>query len=94
MQLSFRASTHEYIEKWTTSSATTIGSSQTDVSPAQNSVQSYGFLRRIKIRLRNSSAADAGTFNADYPAKLLSQISLTDPNGARYQAAPRPDRFN
>ena len=86
--LPFRASTHEYIEKWTTSAATTITTSATDVSPAQNSVQSYGFLRRIKIRLRNSSAADSGTFNADYPAKLLSTISLTDPNGAEIYGGP------
>jgi len=86
-QLSFRASAHEYIEKFNTSAALTSGNSQ-DASPAQNSVQSYGFLRRIKIRLRNSVAGSGGTFNADYPAKLLSNISLTDPNGAEIYGGP------
>ena len=86
--LSFRASTHEYLEKFNTSAALTMGSSQQDASPAQNSVQSYGFLRRIRIRLRNSVASSGGTFNADYPAKLLSSIALTDPNGAEIYGGP------
>ena len=85
--LSFRASSHEYIEKFNTSAALTSGNSQ-DASPAQNSVQSYGFLRRIRIRLRSNVAGSGGTFNADYPAKLLNQISLTDPNGAEIYGGP------
>ena len=86
--LSFRASTHEYFEKWTTSSNTTPGSSTVDVSPLQNSVQSYGFARWIDIRLRNNSSGTGGTFNADYPPKILSNISLTDPNGAELYGGP------
>ena len=85
--LSFRASSHEYLEKFNTSAALTSGNSQ-DASPAQNSVQSYGFLRRLRIRLRNNVAGSGGTFNADYPAKLLNQISLTDPNGAEIYGGP------
>jgi len=85
--LSFRASSHEYLEKFNTSAALTSGNAQ-DASPAQNSVQSYGFLRRIRIRLRNNVAGSGGTFNADYPAKLLQQISLTDPNGAEIYGGP------
>jgi len=87
-QLSFRASTHEYIEKFYTSAATTMSTSQADISPNQNSVNSYGFLRRIKLRLRNSSAADSGNFNADYPQKILSTIRVTDPNGAEIYGGP------
>lgn len=86
-QLSFRASTHEYIEKFNQSAALVSGNSQ-DASPAQNSVQSYGFLRRIRIRLRNSVAGSGGVFNADYPAKLLNAIALTDPNGAEIYGGP------
>lgn len=88
--LPFRASTHEYIEKWATSAAAQIGTAAVDVSPYQNSVQSYGFLRRIKIRLRNSVAGTAGSgaYNADYPAKILAQLSLTDPNGAEVYGGP------
>src|SRR6478736_7638974 len=85
--LSFRASSHEYLEKFNTGGPFTMGNAQ-DVSPAQNSVQSYGFLRRIRIRLRNSVASSGGTFNADYPAKLLSTIALTDPNGAEIYGGP------
>jgi hypothetical protein len=86
-QLSFRASSHEYLEKFNTSAALTSGNAQ-DASPAQNSVQSYGFLRRIRIRLRNAVAGSGGTFNADYPDKLLSAIALTDPNGAEIYGGP------
>lgn len=86
--LSFRASTHEYLERWTTSAATTPATTATDVSPLQNSVQSYGFLREIGIRLRNSSAADSGNFNADAPPNIIQQISLTDPNGAEIYGGP------
>ncbi len=85
--LSFRASSHEYLEKFNTGGPFTSGNSQ-DVSPAQNSVQSYGFLRRIRIRLRNQTAGSGGTFNADYPAKLLNAIALTDPNGAEIYGGP------
>ena len=87
-QLSFRASAHEYLEKFYTSSALTVGTSAQDASPQQNSVQSYGFLRRIKVRLRNSSAADSGNLNADYPQKIISAVQLTDPNGAEIYGGP------
>lgn len=88
-QLSFRASSHEYLEKFGTSAATTVGTAAVDVSPSQNSVQSYGFLRRIKVRLRNNvSAGGAPALNADYPQKILSQVSLTDPNGAEIYGGP------
>ena len=86
--LSFRASSHEYLEKFNTSAALTMGASQQDASPAQNSVQSYGFLRRIRIRLRNQTAGSGGGFNADYPPKILSQVALTDPNGAEIYGGP------
>jgi hypothetical protein len=85
--LSFRASSHEYLEKFNTGGPFTSGNAQ-DVSPAQNSVQSYGFLRRIRIRLRSQVAGSGGTFNADYPAKLLNTIALTDPNGAEIYGGP------
>ncbi len=86
--LSFRASTHEYLERWTTSAATTPATTATDISPLQNSVQSYGFLREIAIRLRNSSAADSGNFAADAPPNIIQQLSLTDPNGAEIYGGP------
>lgn len=88
--LPFRASVHEYIEKWTTSSVITPGAAAIDISPLQNSVQSYGWLRRIGIRLRNSTAGSGGNFSAttDYPAKIISQVSLTDPNGAELYGGP------
>lgn len=80
--VSFRASVHEYIEKFATTSNITMSTSAQDISPAQRAIISYGFMRRLKIRLRNTTAADSGNFNADYPAKLLSQLAVVDPNGA------------
>jgi hypothetical protein len=87
-QLSFRASAHEYLEKFNQSAATAMSAAAVDVSPAQNSVQSYGFLRRIRIRLRNSVASSGGTFNADSPARFLTGLALTDPNGAEIYGGP------
>jgi hypothetical protein len=76
------------LEKWTTTAAITPATTATDASPAQNSVASYGFLREIQIRLRNSSAADSGNLAADSPQKILSNIQLTDPNGAEIYGGP------
>ena len=88
-QLSFRASTHEYIEKFNTSAVQAVGTSAVDLSPTNNQVQSYGFLRRIKIRQRNSVAASAGgTLAADAPWNFIQQLQLTDPNGAEIYGGP------
>src|SRR5579875_387343 len=88
-QLSFRASAHEYIEKFNTSAATAMTTSATDVSPTNNAVQSCGFLRKIKIRSRNTTAASAGgTLAADAPWNFLQQVQLTDPNGAEIYGGP------
>lgn len=81
-QVSFRASVHKYLEKWATSTAQILNTVQNDLSPTQNAVITYGFMRKILIRLRNSSGGTGGTFGADYPAKLLSNLSVVDPNGA------------
>ncbi len=87
--LSFRASAHEYIEKWNTSAVTALGTTSTDISPTNNAVQTYGFLRRIKLRMRNSVAASSGgTLNADAPPNILGVVQLTDPNGAEIYGGP------
>lgn len=88
-QLSFRASAHEYFEKFNTSAVTALTTTATDVSPANNAVQSYGFLRQIKLRLRNSVAASTGgTLAADAPFNIFNTIQLTDPNGAEIYGGP------
>lgn len=87
--LSFRASAHEYIEKFNSSAATATSAAATDLSPPNNQVQSYGFLRRLKIRMRNSVAASSGgTLAADGPWNFLQQVQLTDPNGAEIYGGP------
>jgi hypothetical protein len=88
-QLSFRASAHEYIEKFNTSAATAVGAAAVDLSPTNNQVQSYGFLRRLKIRQRNSVVASSGgTLAADGPFNMIQQLQLTDPNGAEIYGGP------
>lgn len=86
--VSFRGSVHEYIEKFATSAATALTTTATDISPSQNAIISYGFMRRLKLRLRNSVAANTGNFNVDYPAKLLSNVKVVDPNGAEVYGGP------
>lgn len=88
---SFRASTHQYLEKFNTSSvfALTSSTAATDLSPPANSVQSYGFLRAINIRMRNSVAASSGgTLSTDAPQNFLTTLRLTDPNGAEIYGGP------
>jgi hypothetical protein len=92
-QVSFRASVHEYLEKWTSSAATTLGTSTADLSPIQNAIITYGFMRRIKIRMRNTTGGTGGAFNADYPAKLLNNLSVVDPNGAEVYGGPTWDGY-
>lgn len=87
-QLSFRASAHEYIEKFATSPVTAMTGAAIDLSPPNNAVQSYGFLRRLKIRQRNSVAANNGTLAADGPWNFVQQLQLTDPNGAEIYGGP------
>ncbi len=88
-QLSFRASAHEYIEKFNTSAVQAAGTAAVDLSPTNNAVQSYGFLRRLKIRQRNSVAASSGgTLAADAPWNFIQQLQLTDPNGAEIYGGP------
>ena len=92
-QVSFRASVHEYIEKWSTSAATLMTTSTIDLSPSQNAIISYGFMRRIGVRLRNSAGGTGGTFNGDYPQKLLNNLSVVDPNGAEVYGGPTWDGY-
>ena len=88
-QLSFRASAHEYLEKFNTSAITGTTTAQQDLSPTNNQVQSYGFLRRIKVRARNSVVASSGgTLSTDAPQNILAQLQLTDPNGAEIYGGP------
>lgn len=87
-QVSFRGSVHEYIEKWATSANTLLGSTATDISPSQNAIISYGFMRRVKLRLRNASGGTGGNFNADYPQGILQNLSVVDPNGAEVYGGP------
>jgi len=88
-QASFRASAHEYIEKFNSTGAIAISATATDASPANNAVQTYGFLRRIKVRMRNSVAGSAGgTLSADAPQNFLGVMQVTDPNGAEIYGGP------
>lgn len=87
-QVSFRSSVHEYIEKFATSAATLLTANTVDLSPSQNAIISYGFMRRVKVRLRNSTGGTGGNFNADYPAALLNNLSVVDPNGAEVYGGP------
>jgi hypothetical protein len=87
-QVSFRASVHEYFEKWQTSAAQLIGTSTVDLSPPANMIVSYGFMRAVNIRLRNSAGGTGGSFNPDYPSGLLNNLQVTDPNGAEVYGGP------
>ena len=80
--VSFRASVHEYIEKFTTSSNITPSTTAQDISPPQRAIISYGFMRRLKLRLRSATAGAGGNFAADAPPNILSQLAVVDPNGA------------
>jgi hypothetical protein len=80
-----------YVERFTRVIASSaIGASVVDVSPGQNAVQTYGYLRSILVwgTAGTAGTGTAGTFNADAPQVILNQLSLTDPNGAEIYGGP------
>lgn len=87
----FNAAAHMYVERFTRVIASSaIGASVVDVSPGQNAVQTYGYLRSILVwgTAGTAGTGTAGTFNADAPQVILNQLSLTDPNGAEIYGGP------
>ena len=86
----FNAASHMYVERFTRVLPAIIGASAIDVSPTQNAVQTYGYLRSILIwqQTAASGTAGSGSYNPDAPQILASQISLTDPNGAEIYGGP------
>jgi hypothetical protein len=71
-----------------------MGAARRTSSPAQNSVQSYGFLRRIRIRLRNSVASSGGTFNADYAGEAADRARADRPERRRDLRRPDVDGYD
>jgi len=84
----FNAAAHMYVERFNRNSPPLIGANPVDVSPSQNAVQTYGYLRSILIWGQNATPGVGGTFAADGPYNILGQISLTDPNGAEIYGGP------
>lgn len=87
----FNAAAHMYVERFTRVTASgAIGATAIDVSPGQNAVQTYGYLRSILIwgTAGTAGTGTAGTFAADAPQNILQQLSLTDPNGAEIYGGP------
>jgi hypothetical protein len=77
-----------YVERFTRVSAAIIGAATVDVSPTQNAVQTYGYLRSILCWGTVSAAGNGGNLNIDAPQNILQQVSLTDPNGAEIYGGP------
>ena len=90
----FEAAAHEYLEKFTTIGGANAnaqpGAAAIDVSPANNQVQSYGYLRSIWLLVTTATAGTsvATALTADGPWNLLQQLSVTDPNGAEIYGGP------
>jgi hypothetical protein len=90
----FEAAAHEYVEKFVTVGGANANAqpaaAQLDISPPNNQVQSYGYLRSIWIlettATNGTSAATA--LLADGPWNIIQQVSLTDPNGAEIYGGP------
>lgn len=86
----FNAAGHMYVERFTRVLPPIIGTSPVDVSPGQNAVQTYGYLRSILIWGQNAvtGVIGTGTLAPDAPQNILQQVSLTDPNGAEIYGGP------
>jgi hypothetical protein len=91
----FEAASHMYLEKFNTVGGANAnaqpGTAQKDISPPNNQVQSYGYLRSLWIHMTTATAATGavtGGYNPDAIQNIIQQISLTDPNGAEIYGGP------
>lgn len=92
----FNAAAHPYVEKFSSKPGIVIGASAADVSPPNNNVQSYGYLRQILAYMYTTTAGTAGpgVYGTDGPWTFLQQLSLTDPNGAEIYGGPTFSGFD
>lgn len=82
----FTAAAHEYREKiWTTSF--TPGAATVDLSPPNGSIKPYGYLRALRLKI-SCAGGTGGNLNADAPFNVLSQLSVTQPNGQELYGGP------
>lgn len=85
-RLPFTSAALRYREKIHSETGLTLTAVE-DVSPAGNSIKSYGYLRRLLIHVRGSGGT-GGTLAADGPWSFFSQISVTQPNGEELFGGP------
>jgi hypothetical protein len=84
----FNAASHMYVERFTRVLPAIIGAAAIDVSPTQNAVQTYGYLRSILCWGTPATNGTGGNLALDAPQNILQQLSLTDPNGAEIYGGP------
>ncbi len=83
----FTAAAHRYREKIFTTT-TNLGTTTVDISPPGGAVKSYGYMRRLRIEISSPATGTSTPLAADAPWNIISQISVTQPNGEEMFGGP------
>jgi len=89
----FTAAAHRYREKIFTTTAN-LGTSQVDISPPGGAIKSYGYMRRLRLEISSPATGTSTPLQADAPWNILSQVSLTQPNGEEMFGGPTFSGFH
>lgn len=91
-RLPFTSAALRYREKIHSETGLTLVTAE-DISPAGNSIKSYGYLRSLLLHVRGSGGTGGG-IAADAPWNFFSQISVTQPNGEEMFGGPTFSGFH
>lgn len=83
----FTAAAHRYREKIFTV-VQALGTAAVDISPPGGAIKSYGYLRRLKLEISSPATGTSTPLAADAPWNIISQLSVTQPNGEEMYGGP------
>jgi hypothetical protein len=83
----FTAAAHRYREKIFTV-VQALGAAAVDISPPGGAIKSYGYMRRLRLEISSPATGTSTPLAADAPWNIISQISVTQPNGEELFGGP------
>lgn len=83
----FTAAAHRYREKIFTATVA-LGAATQDMSPPGGAIKSYGYMRRLRLEVSSPATGTSTPLAADAPWNIISQLSVTQPNGEELFGGP------
>lgn len=83
----FTAAAHRYREKIFTTTVA-LGAAAQDMSPPGGAIKSYGYMRRLRVEISSPATGTSTPLAADAPWNIISQVSVTQPNGEEMFGGP------